>query len=77
MLFTMKKTRKARKTPAAATAIRVDQEVYDAIQKRAVPLKDSPNSVLRRVLRVGRKKSDEGRANDPKAGENPDFNPVR
>ena len=28
----------------------MDDEVYEAIQKKAVPLLDSPNSVLRRVL---------------------------
>jgi hypothetical protein len=30
--------------------IRIDREVYAELMKRAIPLKDTPNSVLRRVL---------------------------
>jgi negative regulator of replication initiation len=30
--------------------IRIDNEVWGALQKRATPLADTPNSVLRRVL---------------------------
>ena len=30
--------------------IRIDQEVFEALQKRAVPLVDTPNSALRKLL---------------------------
>jgi hypothetical protein len=30
--------------------IRIDREVYAELMKRAIPLRDTPNSVLRRVL---------------------------
>ena len=33
-----------------APTIRVDNEVYSALQARAVPFQDTPNSVIRRVL---------------------------
>jgi hypothetical protein len=33
--------------------IRVDDDVWRALQKKALPFEDTPNSVLRRVLRVG------------------------
>ena len=39
--------------------IRIDQEVWHALQKYAVPLEDTPNDVLRRLLRLeggGRRK---------------------
>ena len=32
--------------------IRVDDEVWRALQKKALPFEDTPNSVLRRVLKV-------------------------
>src|SRR5256885_372642 len=32
--------------------IRIDDEVWRAIQKRAKPFEDTPNSVLRRVLKL-------------------------
>lgn len=34
----------------ADKVIRIDREVYAELMKRAVPLKDTPNSVLRRVM---------------------------
>ena len=34
----------------AVKVIRVDQEVYDLILKKAKPIKDTPNTVLRRLL---------------------------
>lgn len=34
----------------ATRQIRVDDEVYAAIQRSAEPLKDTPNKVLRRLL---------------------------
>lgn len=34
----------------ADKVIRIDREVYAELMKRAVPLRDTPNSVLRRVL---------------------------
>ena len=33
--------------------IRVDAEVYNALQKLAVPLIDNPNKVLRKLLKLG------------------------
>ena len=33
--------------------IGVDEEVYNALQRQAMPFIDTPNSVLRRVLRLG------------------------
>jgi len=39
--------------------IKVDDEVFEYLQRKAVPLVDTPNSVLRRVL-FGRKR--DGRA---------------
>lgn len=35
--------------------IRVDREVYDAIRRRAEPLVDTPNTVLRRVFDLPQK----------------------
>jgi hypothetical protein len=32
--------------------IRVDDEVWRALQKKALPFEDTPNSVLRRIVRV-------------------------
>ena len=32
--------------------IRIDDEVWKLLQKRAVPLQDTPNTVLRRILRL-------------------------
>ena len=32
--------------------IRIDDEVWKVLQKRAVPLQDTPNTVLRRILRL-------------------------
>lgn len=34
----------------ADKVIRIDREVYGELMKRAIPLRDTPNSVLRRVL---------------------------
>lgn len=34
----------------ADKVIRIDREVYAELMKLAVPLKDTPNSVLRRVM---------------------------
>lgn len=34
----------------ADKVIRIDREVYGELMKLATPLKDTPNSVLRRVL---------------------------
>jgi len=34
------------------TKIDVDQEVFEFLQKNAVPLVDTPNAVLRRLLRI-------------------------
>jgi hypothetical protein len=45
--------------------IRVDSEVFAMLQQRAKPLVDSPNDVLRRLLKLGTKekrmRSDSGR----------------
>ena len=35
-----------------APILRVDDEVYEALKKRAIPFEDTPNSVLRRILRI-------------------------
>lgn len=32
--------------------IRIDDEVWDALKKRATPFEDTPNAVLRRVLKL-------------------------
>ena len=37
---------------SAATTIRVDREVYEWLQKRGEPFRDSPNSVLRRLTNL-------------------------
>jgi len=37
--------------------IRIDHDVWDFLQKHAVPLEDNPNSVLRRLLRVDQPKA--------------------
>jgi len=34
----------------ASRVIRIDQEVWAELQRRAVPFKDNPNSVLRKIL---------------------------
>lgn len=34
----------------ADKVIRIDREVYGELMRRAIPLRDTPNSVLRRVL---------------------------
>jgi len=34
--------------------IRVDDDVWRALQKKALPFEDTPNSVLRRILKVNR-----------------------
>lgn len=36
---------------------RVDDEVYAEIQKRAKAFRDTPNLVLRRVLKLGKRKA--------------------
>jgi hypothetical protein len=41
--------------------IRVDDDVFGALQKRAVPLVDTPNSILRRVLGLDRSGKRDGR----------------
>lgn len=40
-----------RKKPATKV-IRVDDEVYAALQARAKPFEDSPNIILRRLLKL-------------------------
>ncbi len=37
--------------------IRIDQDVWKVLQKEAVPLEDTPNAVLRRLLRIDQKSS--------------------
>lgn len=37
--------------------IRIDDEVWKELQKQATPFEDTPNDVLRKVLRLGNKKS--------------------
>lgn len=36
--------------------IRIDSEVFDVLMKAAKPLVDSPNSVLRRLLKIDKTK---------------------
>jgi len=52
--------------------IRVDSEVYSALQSQAIPFIDSPNSVLRRVLQLrpasGSSVEDEASAGQATAG---------
>jgi predicted CopG family antitoxin len=48
-------------TPTTRT-IRIDNEVYEWLQSKAVPFKDGPNNVLRRLMeeerqRLARRKS--------------------
>ena len=38
--------------PSKSHSIRVDDEIYTLIRKHARPLADTPNSVLRRLLRL-------------------------
>lgn len=40
----------------ADKVIRIDREVYAELMKRAIPLRDTPNSVLRRVLALAERK---------------------
>lgn len=35
--------------------IKIDEEVYDFLQKKAIPFEETPNDVLRRLLRLGKK----------------------
>ena len=39
-----------RNTVASTKVIRIDGEVWSALQRRAIPFQDNPNSVLRRIL---------------------------
>lgn len=47
--------------------IRIDDEVWQALQKKAIPLEDTPNAVLRRLLRLGPTRRDFPRAGTLKA----------
>lgn len=49
MLHCNKKERKKVKL------IRIDQDVWKILQKEAIPLEDTPNAVLRRLLRIDQK----------------------
>ncbi len=44
------------KTPATVT-IRIDAEVYAYLKKKALPLVDTPNSVLRRLLKIEKRRN--------------------
>ena len=50
--------------------IRIDQEVWAELQRRAIPFKDNPNSVLRRLLGLTpmglRETNDSGANSDPR-----------
>jgi len=35
--------------------IRIDNAVYEWLRSQAIPLKDTPNSVLRRIAKLDRK----------------------
>lgn len=45
-------------TPKGSKVIRVSQDVYEAMQEKAKPFTDTPDSVLRRALGLGPKPVD-------------------
>lgn len=44
-------------------SIRIDEEVWAAIQKKAKPFEDTPNSVLRRILHLDKREGKRNRSN--------------
>ena len=52
--------------------IRVSDEVYRELQKLAVPLEDSPDDVLRKILRVGPRKPSRTASAGPPARRTPE-----
>ena len=60
---------------AGSRVIRVDSDVWNELQKRATPLTDTPNSVIRRLLGLHERRDKRRRADAPcpQCGEcNPD-----
>jgi hypothetical protein len=49
--------------PEAPQTIRIDPEVWAALQKLAVPFVDKPNDVLRKLLALDKTSSGAGRSN--------------
>ncbi|MEU2897215.1 restriction system modified-DNA reader domain-containing protein [Streptomyces sp. NPDC001273] len=56
--------------------IRVDDEVYEELQKRATPFVDTPNSTLRRVLGLPEKETQSGSAMTASSSPEPALRPL-
>jgi hypothetical protein len=59
--------------PRAPQTIRIDPEVWFALQQRAVPFVETPNDVLRRLLGLGNPVTSEETALVPIPSRTPDF----
>ena len=63
----LQETFHGRNDVVTSKVIRIDQEVWAELQRIAVPFKDNPNSVLRRILGLGRGVVSESNSSRPDA----------